>query len=145
MSPSALLGQSPISSNDELVYKGLLETSPGILKALPLLPHVFNQSRAPSMIIGSSFAIALAIIITCARLWVRMFRTRAFGADDVVIIFACIGCVAYLALDIASETAGCLGKHIYNCTYEEFGYFYEVSRSLFFGLEHSADEEHHIT
>ena len=86
------------------------------------------------MIIGSSFAIALGVIITCARLWVRIFRTRAFGADDVVIIFACIGCVAYLALDIASETAGCLGKHIYNCTYEEFGYFYEVSRSLFSGL-----------
>ena len=85
------------------------------------------------MIVGGSFAIALAIIITCARLWVRIFRQRAFGADDVVIIFACIGCVAYLAVDIASETAGCLGKHIYNCTYEEFGYFYEVSPVSFLG------------
>ena len=86
------------------------------------------------MIIGSSFAIALGVIITCARLWVRICRTRAFGADDVVIIFACIGCVAYLAVDIASETAGCLGKHIYNCTYEEFGYLHEVSHSLFSGV-----------
>ena len=126
MSPSALLGHPPISPNDKLVYKAILETAPNIIKDLPLIPHVSNHSRAPSMIIGSSFAIALAIIITCARLWVRIFRTRAFGADDVVIIFACIGCVAYLAMDIASETAGCLGKHIYNCTYEEFGYFYEV-------------------
>lgn len=56
ISLSAVLGQSPISSNDELVYKGLLETSPGTLKALPSLPDVSNQSRAPSMITGGSSA-----------------------------------------------------------------------------------------
>lgn len=127
MSPSALLGQPPISYNDKLVYKGLLVVSPLANKALGKLHHVPHQSRAPSMIIGSSFAIALALIITCARLWIRAFRKRAFGADDVVIIPACIGCVVYLALDIASESAGCLGEHIYNCTYEKFGNFYVVS------------------
>lgn len=59
-----------------------------------------------------------------------MFRTRAFIADDVVIISACIGCVAYLAVDIALETVGCPRKHIYNRTPEEFGYLHAVSRSL---------------
>ena len=145
MSISALLGQSPISSNDELGYKGLLETSPGILKALPLLPHVFNQSRAPSMIIGSSSAIALAITITCACLWGRMFRTRAFIADDVVIMFACIGCVAYLAVDIASETVGCPRKHIYNCTPKKLAIFMRSVEVCSLGREHSTDEEHDIT
>lgn len=128
MPDSALVGQQPTSYNDKLVYKGLLETSPLFFKGLSKLPHVSHHNRASSMIIGSSFAIAFALIITCSRLWVRVFRSRAFGADDVVIIPAAIGCVAYLALDIASERAGCLGKHIYDCTYEEIGWFYVVSK-----------------
>lgn len=127
MSNSALLGQQPTSYNDELVYKGLLESSPLFFKGLAKLPHASHHSRAPSMIIGSSFAIAFAIIITCSRLWIRIYRSRAFGADDVVIIPATVGCLAYLSLDIASERVGCLGKHIYYCTYEELGWFYEVS------------------
>lgn len=127
MLDSALLGQQPTSDNDNLVYKGLLETSPLFFHGLSKISHVSHHSRAPSMIIGTSFAIAFAIIITCSRLWIRMFRSRAFGADDIVIIPAAIGCVAYLALVIASERAGCLGKHIYDCTYKELGWFYEVS------------------
>lgn len=127
MSPSALMGQPPISENDKLVYKGLMEISPLTIKGLSLISHKSRHSRAPSMIIGTSFAIAFAIIITCARLWVRLFRSRAFGADDIVIIPACIGCVAYLSVDIATERVGCLGRHLYTCTYMEVGKFYEVS------------------
>ena len=129
MSPSALLGQPPISYNDRLVYNALLEVAPLVIKSGAKLPHVSHHSRAPSMIAGSSVAIALIVLITCSRLWVRIFRKGAFGADDAVIVPAAIGCVAYLACDIASETAGCLGKHLYNCTYQEFGWFYEVSEN----------------
>lgn len=127
MLDSALLSEQPVSYNDKLVYKGLLEASPLFFQGLSKTSQVSHHSRAPSMIIGASFAIAFAIIITCSRLWVRIFRSRAFGADDVVIIPAAIGCVAYLALIIASERAGCLGKHVYDCTYKEMGWYYEVS------------------
>lgn len=81
------------------------------------------------MIIGSSIAIALVLVITCSRLWIRKFRSRALGADDVVIIPAAIGCIAYLANDIASESAGCLGKHLYDCTYVEVDQFIKVRNS----------------
>lgn len=128
MPNSAFLGQQPVSYNDELIYKGLLEVSPSFFEEVSKLPRVSHHSKASSMIIGSSFAVAIAITVTCSRLWVRKFRSRTFGADDVVIIPASIGCVAYLAITIASERAGCLGKHAYNCTYEEFGWFYEVRK-----------------
>lgn len=127
MPHSALVGQQPISYNDELVYKGLYRALPLLFEKLSQIPRVSHQSRASSLIIGSSFAIAIAIIITCSRLWARTFRSRAFGADDVVIIPAAIGCVVSLALSIASETAGCLGKHVFDCTYEEIDWFYVVS------------------
>lgn len=127
MSPSALMGQPPISENDKLVYKALMEFSPLTIKGLSLISHKSHHSRAPGMILGTSFAIAFVIIITCTRLWVRLFRSRVFGADDVVIIPACIGCVAFLSMLIAMESVGCLGRHLYNCTYKEAGNFYKVS------------------
>ena len=79
------------------------------------------------MIVGLSFAIALVMLVTCARLYTRKFRKRAFGADDIVIIPGAIGCVAYLSLIIGQATVGCLGKHLYDCTYEEVGWFAVVS------------------
>jgi hypothetical protein len=42
------------------------------------------------MVIGASFAIALVVIITSARLLVRKFYTRSFGLDDWVIIPAAV-------------------------------------------------------
>lgn len=34
-----------------------------------------------------------------------------------------MGAIAYLSLDIVSQTKGCLGKHIYDCTYTEVYWF----------------------
>lgn len=124
MPHSALVGEQPASYNDELVYRGLTFPS---TKRLSRPSHVSHDNRAPGMIIGSSFAIFFVIIITGSRLWVRKYRLRAFGADDVVIIPAAISCVAYLALAIASESAGCMGKHIFNCTYAEVALYLTVS------------------
>ena len=84
------------------------------------------------MIAGSSFAFCLVLLTTGTRLWVRNNRSRALGADDVLIGPAAVGCLAYLSLLIAQESAGRLGKHIYDCTYQEFRWFYEV---IFFLLK----------
>lgn len=128
MSGSALLGQPPLSADDKLIMKGIQLTTPSLLKAIPLVAKQGNHdSRATSMIIGEVFAIALAIIITIARLTVRWSKLHTLGADDLMIIPACLCCVVYLSLNLASETAGCLGRHIYTCTYEEFERFYYVS------------------
>ena len=129
MPDSAFVGQHPISINDKLVYRGVLKLigRPLFLEDVTELPHTSHHNRASDLIVGSSFTIALVLTITCSRLWVRKFCLRSFKADDWVIIPAAIGCVAYLSLYITNKTAGCSGKHIYNCTYEEFGWSYEVS------------------
>lgn len=133
MLESALIGAPPVSSGDKLIYKALAELSPIILKEAQTaqVQHAPHQTRAPNMIVGGSFAILLVMIITLARLWVRKYRSRAIGADDILIIPAAIGCVAYISLDIAQESAGCLGKHIYECTYQEFRWFYELAHCCF--------------
>ena len=84
------------------------------------------RSRSIGMVGGASFAVLLVLMIKSARLCMRIYRSRSFGADEIFIIPAAVGCVAYLCLDIAQETAGCLRKHFYACTYEEFKWFYEV-------------------
>lgn len=129
MLKSALLGLPPATNEDKLVYKFLAQSSPRLLKVNPSPPGLPHQDRARGMITGTSFAIAFAIIITCTRIWVRIHRKHAFGADDAVIIPAALGCVAYLSLNIATEAASCLGKHVYDCTYQEFRWFREVSDS----------------
>lgn len=78
------------------------------------------------MITGSSFALLILLLITAACLWVRGHRSRAFGANVDPIILGTLGCVVYLSLLIAQVTAGCLGKEIYHCTYQELQCFYEV-------------------
>lgn len=96
-----------------------------------MLPQVSHQNTGSSLLTGASISIVLIMIITCSRLLVRKFRLRAFGLDDMAIVPACFGCVAYLALGITSERIGCLGQHIYNCTYEEYGYFYVMEQCAF--------------
>ncbi|KAI4217985.1 MAG: hypothetical protein L6R36_009180 [Xanthoria steineri] len=133
MPESALIGEEPIGQDDKLIHKALSELSPAILKLSKAARahHAPYQTRAPSMITGSSFALLLLLVITTARLWVRGHRSRAFGADDYAIIPGALGCMAYLSLVIAQETAGCLGKNIYHCTYQEFRWFYELAHYCF--------------
>lgn len=129
MPNSVLLGLPPVTHDDKLMYKALAETTPLLLKVNPAPPGVpprIHENRAPGMIIGTSFALIFVVIVTCARLWVRKYRTRAFGADDMVIIPAAIGCVTYLSINIATEAKSCLGQHVYDCTYQGFRWFYEV-------------------
>ena len=139
MPNSVFVGQPPISINDKLLYKGalieytrkgaLVRLSPSFLEEVVELPRTSHHSRAPSLIIGSSIAIFLVMSITCLRLLVRKFRLRSVKADDWVIVPAAIGCVAFLSITIATESAGCMGKHIYNCTYDELGWTFKVSET----------------
>ncbi|MDI1487604.1 MAG: hypothetical protein OHK93_006874 [Ramalina farinacea] len=69
---SALLGREPLSADDTLIVRGIQLTIPSLLKAAPLLSEQGNHdSRATSMTIGDTLAIALALSITIARLAAR--------------------------------------------------------------------------
>lgn len=135
MSGSALLGQPPISVNDKLIFKSLQEISPSLIELLPLLAENGNDDTwATSIIIGSSLAIAIVTTITMTRIGIRWSRLGTLGADDIVIIPACLGCVAYMGIIIASATMGCVGRHVYTCTYKEMGIFFEVSNPNCYSL-----------
>ena len=82
------------------------------------------------MIVGCSIAIVVVLFITSARIGARKFRSRALGGDDVVMIPAAIGCIMYLALNVASESAGCLGQHLDVCSYVEIEHFVKVRTRL---------------
>ena len=86
------------------------------------------------MIASTSVAIALVILITGTRLGLRVFRKDLkVGLDDFVIVPAALATVAYMALAIGSVVYGGAGKHIYDMTYQELDWFYEVcspSRTL---------------
>lgn len=133
MSGSALLGHAPMSDGVRLIYRALLIISPSTInadKTDPLGPSApataTNHRHGSGMIIGSSVAIALVLLITCARIGFRKYRSHALGGDDVVMIPAAIGCIMYLALNIASESRGCLGQHLNDCKSVEVDRFIRV-------------------
>ena len=120
MGASALVGRPPATPDDELVVRGLRIIAPELLPAIPMLEqHGDHHSRSNSLVIGTSFAIAIVTAVTAARVGIRWSRLGRLGADDLVIIPACAGCVISLGLVITSATVGCMGRHIYTCTYQE--------------------------
>jgi hypothetical protein len=139
---SALLGEPPQNTNDRLVMRGL-----ELIKGSTINPNKsepYGEPRPPgyvftswstSMVVGVSFGIIFVVFFTTARLIVRRFYTRKLGADDLMIVPGALGCIAYLSSVIVQCTDGCLGKHIWDCTYNEMGYFYTwetVNDPLFF-------------
>ena len=96
MSQSAFLGEPPVTNNDRLIYKALLILSPSSInpdKRYPFGPpppaNASHETRRISMVTGTSIAIALAVLITGARLYVRKTK-KNFGLDDWAIIPAIV-------------------------------------------------------
>lgn len=143
MSPaSALFGQPPNNQDDWFIIRGFarwagipdeaLNPSHGFPSPVQRPPTASHYaSRGPSMIASTSVAMALVILITGARLGLRCFRKDLkVGYDDFVIVPAALATVAYMAVAIGGVVYGGAGKHIYDMTYQELNWFYEVGFSL---------------
>ena len=128
MPGSALLGDPPISDDDELIYNyfgGANSSSWTFLKEART-QSAPQHTQSFSIIIGNSFAILFTLIITTARLWVRKYHLRAFGVDDFLIIPAAMGCVTFLSLQIVEAVVGGLGKRRLSWTYQEYAWSDQV-------------------
>ncbi|KAM0799547.1 hypothetical protein BDR22DRAFT_778823, partial [Usnea florida] len=134
---SALFGQPPNNQNDWYIIRGfarwlsipdeVLDPSHGFPLPLQRPPNDHYTSRGPGMIASLSVAMALVILITGARLYLRYSRRDLkVGIDDFVIVPAALTAVAYFALAIGMVVYGGAGKHIYDMTYEEVDWFYEL-------------------
>ncbi|KAF7875017.1 hypothetical protein EAF04_002189 [Stromatinia cepivora] len=135
MAISALMGQKPLSADDILIARGLrivapTQVNPKISEPFgtPAPPNADHNSHATTLIIGEVFAIFFIALFTLARLFVRKWRTHFWGPDDWMIIPGALGGITYLALDIVTQTRGCLGKHIWNCTYDEVAWFIYIGQ-----------------
>lgn len=137
MVKSALVGQPPATQEDRDVLIGfarvagipdnLINPDKGLM--LPI-KHEGDPlaSRSDSIIISLSFAIALVLLITGARLGLRFFRRDLrVGLDDLFIVVAAIGVCAWYAMSIGMAVLGGAGKHLYSITYHELWWFFRVS------------------
>lgn len=134
---SALFGQPPNNQDDWFIIRGfarslgipdeVLNPSHGFPSPLQRPPNSPYVSRGPSMIASMAVAMALVILITGARLGLRYFRRDLkVGYDDFVIVPAALATVAYMAVAIGQVVYGGAGKHVYDMTYQELNWFYEV-------------------
>ncbi|KAF6217939.1 hypothetical protein HO133_006351 [Letharia lupina] len=134
---SALFGQPPNNQDDWFIIRGfarslgipdgVLNPSHGFPSPLQRPPNSPYVSRGPSMIASTAVAMALVILITAARLGLRYFRRDLkVGYDDFVIVPAALATVAYMAVAIGQVVYGGAGKHVYDMTYQELNWFYEL-------------------
>ncbi|KAM3081955.1 hypothetical protein ACMFMG_004415 [Clarireedia jacksonii] len=128
---SALIGQPPNTTDDYYIVNYLIlafgaKSSP--LKGITIPPvrpenYVFT-TRGPSILIGMSLAIATMAIITSLRLLIRLRgRGLVLGLDDFFIIPGALLAITWPCLQILAVIYGGAGKHIWDVTYEEYGYF----------------------
>ena len=139
MSNSALVGQAPVTTDDELIIRGYARTlgmidnvlDPSQIFRLSIVnssqhgakKNFQNASIAASM----SLAIALIVLITGTRLGLRVFqKDLSISYDDFVIVPAAIVSVAWFSITIAMLLYGDTSQHIYDVTYSELNAFYRV-------------------
>lgn len=137
MAGSALLGQPPNTENDLFIIRGLARR-----RNIP--DHVFDPSkgfpypvkrplnseytsRGSGILASTAVTIFLVVLITGSRLGLRIFRRDLkVGIDDYVIVPAALLTIAFLAIAMSEVTYGGAGKHMYDLTYEEFNWLFEV-------------------
>lgn len=109
--------------NAFLLNAGLTSDSPDNgVHVLPERPSGYHhETRGPGIVIGNSACIAVMIIVTVTRLYLRWFSPRLnWGADDALMIPAVLMAIAYPALQISMVVYGGAGQHIYDITYHEY-------------------------
>ena len=138
MSNSALVGQPPATNDDRLIIRGYartLDVAENMLDPTQIFPlyaikSIDSASDVSKNILVTCMTLAIALILltTGTRLCLRVFRKDlSIGYDDLVIIPAAIGALSWYSLVIALAIYGGAGKHIYDITYYELNYFYQVS------------------
>lgn len=109
MSGSAFVGQPPNNQDDSYIIRGLTRIN-GIpdqaLNTYQIFPQNI-QGPWPRIIAALSVAIALVLLITGTRIGLRFFRRDLrWGYDDIAIIPAAIGAIAWLGCAIGMASQG---------------------------------------
>ena len=139
MSNSAFVGQPPATNDDRLIIRGYARTLDVAenmidptqvfsLYAVKSIDGASDVSKNLILITCMTLAIALILLITGTRLYLRVFwKDLSMSYDDLVIIPAAIGALSWYSLMIALAIYGGAGKPIHDITYSELNSFYRVS------------------
>ena len=136
MSQSALIGDPPVSQTDSWIINGFLvsnglppmDTSQGLQIPPPRPPNAPDGSRAASTIASLAVATFFVVIVTAGRVIARWkFKSSRLGWDDFFIILSCLVTVSWFGLAIAMIPLAGVGKHIYDCTYENLYWFWRIA------------------
>jgi hypothetical protein len=141
MPGSALFGHPPNNQDDWYIIRGLARFShipDKVLdpkKGFPIHthrpPNFHYASRGPGIIASAAVTMVLVIAITGTRLGLRFFRRDLkWGLDDYFIIPAALLTIVFLAVVISEVTNGGLGKHIYDLTYQEVNWLFQVTMAV---------------
>lgn len=128
---SALIGHPPNTTNDYYIVAYLngafgLAGNPNKGITIPPLapPNYVYESRATSILVGMSVSIFFMFTFTLVRLLIRLLnRGLRLGLDDLFIVPGVILAITWPVLQILAVVYGGAGKHIWDVTYEEYGYF----------------------
>ncbi|KAF7880034.1 uncharacterized protein EAF02_007671 [Botrytis sinoallii] len=128
---SALIGQPPNTTNDYYIVAYLngafgIHGNPNKGITIPPLapPGYVYESRATSILIGMTVSIFFMFTFTLVRLLIRLLnRGLRLGLDDLFIVPGVILAITWPVLQILAVVYGGAGKHIWDVTYEEYGYF----------------------
>ena len=130
MANSSIIGTPPATARDQLILQGMYAyynlplPAKNAWKVLSRvdpnttgLPH---DSHGPRMLAGISVGMLVIFVVTSMRLYSRWRgRSSALGLDDFFIIWAAAAGLTWLSVQTAMITQGDLGKHAWDCTYEE--------------------------
>ncbi|KAK7534212.1 uncharacterized protein J3D65DRAFT_477270 [Phyllosticta citribraziliensis] len=130
---SAFINDPPNTETDYWVAKALLQSA-GLYDVDPkkgahLAPkrpdgYVF-ETKGPRIVAGLAVCIAIMIIVTGLRLFLRYHvRRLKWGIDDTLMVPGLVMAVAYPALQIAMVQYGGAGKHMFDVTYENYYYYH---------------------
>ncbi|APA15264.1 hypothetical protein sscle_14g100340 [Sclerotinia sclerotiorum 1980 UF-70] len=140
---SALIGHPPNTTNDYYIVAYLnnafgRKISPMKGITIPPLspPDYVFESRSTSLLIAMSVSIFFMFSFTVLRLLIRLLnRGLVLGLDDLFIVPGVILAMTWPILQILAVVYGGAGKHIWDVTYEEYGYFKRytnLSKTFFF-------------
>ena len=129
---SAIVGTAPANARDEAIARGIYVQNlypiptenpfwTGLAVVNPDQPGLSRHSNGPALVIASAVAIGIIAVISSFRFFSRArSRTSRLGWDDFFIFWAALAGITWLSLQIAMCTAGSLGKHAWNGTYNEY-------------------------
>ncbi|KFX89550.1 hypothetical protein O988_08594 [Pseudogymnoascus sp. VKM F-3808] len=90
-----------------------------VIQAWPKSNYIDPETKGNQLLVVTIISTILAILSVLARVWVRLWYQRQFGADDVMLVLCMIPTVGIAGLLILTETKFRWFRHIWDVPFGE--------------------------